>query len=159
MRAAVGVVLPALLVGCGAGAVAPRDPSDEEEEPPRYGLALRFTDGGETEEGPRTRVQLVAIEPDGATTTDDVGVERGACFHQPPPAGALLAGRCWWVEGAVVFLVLRDGDAVVAARAPEESAGDPDAFREVGRVEVPADARLEIVSPYGAVVEGGEGGG
>lgn len=122
-----------------------------DEPPPRYGVALRFEDAEESEDGtPRTRVSLVRITPEGERTVSELATEPGACFHQPV-RGALIAARCWWAGEGARYEVRRAGDEIVALRAEvheETVAGEP---IEVARLEVPRDAELDVLAPTAAV--------
>jgi hypothetical protein len=136
-----------VLTGCGGATVVPEAHAPEEEAPERYGIALRFEEAEPDEtDTPRTRALLVRITPDGRREATDLAVELGACLHEDARE-ALIAARCWWGGAGALYEVHRVEDAVVALRAEldeESGTGEP---AEVGRVEVPRDARLDVLLP------------
>jgi len=106
--------------GCGGAAPPPETAEDEADgPPPTFAVALRFEDAsGGDEANPRTRVSLVRIAPDGEPTVVDLGEEVG-----PEP------------------------ERVVARRALEDEAEAPGTYEEVGEIELPLRARLQILTP------------
>lgn len=152
MRARRGAWLATLLcLGCGASGPGAQTAEDEDEgPPPTYAIALRLEDAGPDEnETPRTRASLVRIAPDGTRTVAALGEELGACYHQPAP-GALIAARCWWGGAGARYVVRRVDDRVVALRADEDEMAGTAELEERGHVEVPEEARLEVLTPGGA---------
>lgn len=149
-------VIALMLAGCGAAAPAPEEPEGPTsgEPPPTFAIALRLEDAGADEnETPRTRVALVMIAPDGAREIAELRVELGACWHETTP-DSMISARCWWGGAGARYEVHRDGGAVIARRAEiDEETGDTGVgrarFEEVGRVEVPPDAELHVVTPGG----------
>jgi hypothetical protein len=143
--------LPAalLLLACGGGAPTPRtaQDGDDDEEVPPHAVALRFEDAGTDARGtPHTAVALVRIAPDGGRTVTALGEETGACYHRDAP-NALIAGRCWWAGAGARYVVRREGDAVVALRADVDEMTGEGELAEVGRLEIPADAELQVLAP------------
>lgn len=136
-----------LLVGCGASATPVETAEDEDDgPPPTFAVALRFEDGGGGEESPRTLVRLVRIAPDGEREVADLGEEAGPCYLDPS-GDALVGGRCWWAGTGVRYRVVRRGDRLVASRAEEDADEMPGEFVERGSLEVPSDARIDLLGP------------
>lgn len=148
MRSAIFVSALALGAACGGPAVAPRAADDADEEPIRYAIALRFEDGGvdAQTDTPHTRVLLVRIGPDGATEPHELSREPGVCQHETR-RGALIAAQCWWAGAGARFTVVRRGERVVAERVALDEQAPSGEAREVGAVEVPEGAELDVVAP------------
>ncbi len=137
----------ALLLGCGASVPPPAEPVDD-EGPQTYAVALRLEDAGADEhDTPRTRVSLVKIAPDGARTVEVLHTELGACWHETDVEGVLIAARCWWGGAGARYAIARVGDTVIARRRDvDEQTGDA-GWVQVGGVEVPEGARLQVLAP------------
>ena len=148
-RRGLGAILVVLSVMACGGAPPPVETADEEEDgpPPTYAIALRLADAGTDEnETPRTPVSLVRIAPDDERTVAALRQEIGACYHVES-TGALMTARCWWAGHGGTYVVRREGDSVVALRTDVHEEGAPATPEEVGRVEVPADAELQVLAP------------
>lgn len=138
----------AALSACG-GAPPPVETAEEEDgPPPTYAIALRLEDAGtDAQDTPHTAVSLVRIAPDGARTVADLREEIGACYHVEGGPDVLMTARCWWAGEGGRYVVRREGDAVIALRADvQEETGEAE-LTEVGRVDVPADAELQVLAP------------
>jgi len=135
------------LTACGAAVVHPAEPV-EDNGPETYAIALRLEEAGADDaDTPRTRVTLVEIEPDGARTLEELHVEVGACWHDTNVTDVLIAARCWWGGAGARYVVVRDGDAVIARRRElDEDTGDA-AWVEAGRVSLPPGADLQVLAP------------
>ena len=146
---AASTLLATSAVGCGAATPPVEEPSAGDRGPPSYGLALRLEDAGTTpDDTPHTQVTLVSIEPDGASELAALEVEPGACWHDTdPPEGVLIAVRCWWAGAGARYQVTRHGDQIIARRlAVDEQAGEAE-WVEAGRIEIPANATLQVLRP------------
>ena len=134
----------AWLVGCGAAALPPTQPIDD-DEPPQIAVSLRLADAGETDAGaPVNDASLVLIHHDGTRELEPLGQVAGACHHRPPAANELLRVECWWAgETAALQVARRTNQLVVVhtAIAPDAEA----TTRAV--VSVPADAELRAITP------------
>lgn len=152
MRVAQLFVIALMLAACGATTPRTEEPGEPagEEPPPTFAIALRLEDAGADEnETPQTRVALVRIGPDGSREIAELRVEPGACWHETTP-GSMISARCWWGGAGARYEVHRDGDAIIARRAEvDEETGDA-SFEEVGRVEVPSGAELNVLTPDSA---------
>lgn len=140
--------LAVLWVGCGAATPLPEDPTDDEDEVQTYAVALRLEDAGATEdETPQTRVALVRIAPDGERTLEELHVEPGACWAEAGQGGVLLTARCWWAGAGARYEVRREGGEVVARRQDVDEMTENGGWADVGRLEVPEDANLQVLAP------------
>ena len=148
MRFAIITSSLALCAACGGPAVAPRSAEEADDEPTRYAIALRFEDAGvdAQTDTPYTRVLLVRVAPDGATEPNELSREPGVCQHETRQ-GALIAAQCWWAGAGARFTVVRRGERVVAERVALDEQAPSGAAREVGAVEVPEGAELDVVAP------------
>lgn len=135
-----------VVAGCGA-APPPVETRADDDEPETYAVALRLEDAGTDEnETPHTAVSLVRIAPGGERTVESLRDEIGACYNIEA-SGALVAARCWWAGEGARYVVRREGDAVIALRAQAHEETDEGPLEEIGRVEVPADAELQVLLP------------
>lgn len=143
-----GLAIAVLAIACGGAPPPVAAPEEEPPEPEPYGLAVRLEDGGTDADTdtPHTRVALVRITPDGERTVLDLEREVGACYLRDATEGALLAVTCWWAGAGAQYAVRREGDAVVAYRAASDEEGGVGAPVEVGRVEIPEDVPLQLVT-------------
>ncbi len=147
-----GLWLVILLAGCGAATPPPEDPSDQDDGPETFAVALRLEDAGATEdETPQTRVALVRIAPDGTRTLEELGVELGACWNDAGQGEVLIAARCWWAGAGARYEVVREGDAVIARRQGVDEMTEGGGWIEVGRVEIPEGARVQVLTAGRAV--------
>jgi hypothetical protein len=134
-----------MLLACGGAPPRTMHQEEAQEEARPYVVALRFEDAGEdTDDTPHTRVLLVRIAPAGRRTVRELSIEPGACYHEHE-RGALIAARCWWGAQSARYLVERRGEALIALRG--ESSDEP---REVVRLDLPRDARLQVLLPDAA---------
>jgi len=149
-RACVSLALLAL-VGCGGAAPPVEPPPTDAEENETFAVALRLAEAGpDAEDTPHTRVSLVRIAPDGARHMEALRVETGACWHVGSGEDVLIAVRCWWAGAGAQYAVHRTGDAIVAHRRDVDEATDQaGAWEEIGRIEIPADAPLQVLTPGG----------
>ncbi len=152
------ILLACLATACGGAAPPVEEPDEPEDEAPEtWAVALRLEDGGMDEnETPRTRVVLVAIEPDGARGLTELEVETGACWHVEGEGAVLIAARCWWAGAGGVYALSREGDAVIARRRSVDELDEPGEWVEMGRVEIPEDANLQVLAPGRSVALPGE---
>lgn len=141
------LAIAVLAIACGGAPPPVVTPEEEPPEPEPYGLAMRLEDGGTDADTdtPHTRVALVRIAPDGERTVVELEREVGACYLRDAP-DVLLAVTCWWAGAGAQYAVRREGDAVIAYRAASDEEGGVAAPVEVGRVEIPEDAPLQLVT-------------
>ncbi|MEZ4335492.1 MAG: hypothetical protein R3B82_02595 [Sandaracinaceae bacterium] len=110
-------LLLGLASACGAATPPPEDPTDEDDGPVTYAIALRLEEAGPTDdETPQTRVALVRIAPDGERTLEELRVEQGACWAEAGQDPVLVTARCWWAGAGARYEVRREGDVVIARR-------------------------------------------
>jgi len=148
MNRALSLLVCAALAGCG-GASPPAEAPVTAEENETFAVAVRLTEAGTDEDDtPHTRVSLVRIAPDGARHMEALHVETGACWHVGSADSVLIAVRCWWAGAGAQYQITRAGDAIVAERRDVDEATDQaGAWEVVGRVEIPEDAPLQVLTP------------
>ena len=141
-------LLLGLASACGAATPPPEDPTDEDDGPVTYAIALRLEEAGPTDdETPQTRVALVRIAPDGERTLEELRVEQGACWAEAGQDPVLVTARCWWAGAGARYEVRREGDVVIARRQDLDEMAEDGAWTEAGRLDVPVSARLQVLAP------------
>lgn len=140
------------LIGCGGAPPPVEEPPTDAEQNETFAVALRLTEAGaDADDTPHTRVSLVRIAPDGARHMEALHVETGACWHVGRSDAVLIAVRCWWAGAGAQYQVHRAGDSIIAERrAVDEATHQAGAWEEVGRIELPDGAPLQVLTPGGS---------